>query len=70
MLTPDQIVYNLMVAGQAAIVQEAANIIMEIQNNVRTQEAVRNAASTKTGTATDAGQDGSGSEQPPVPPVL
>jgi len=69
-MRPEMIVYRLMNAAQAAIIEESTNMIMEIQNNVRTQEAVRNAASTKAGTAADAGQDGSGSEQPPVPPVL
>ena len=59
MLTSDQVVYNLMNAGQAAIVQEAANMIMEIQKNViRTQEAIRDEAETEgaeTGSATGEG---------------
>lgn len=64
------IVYRLMTAAQAAIIEESTNIIMEIQHNVHAKEAVRNDASTQTGTATDAGQDGSRGEQPPVTAVL
>lgn len=69
-MNPEMIVYRLMNAAQAAIIEESTNMIMEIQNNVRTKKAVRNETSTKAGATADAGQDGGGSEQPPVPPVL
>jgi len=55
----EMIVYRLMTTAQAAIIEEATNIIMEIQNNVRSQKTVCNDTSTETGTTADAGKDDS-----------
>ena len=62
-MKPELIVYRLMNAAQAAIIEESTNLIMEIENNaIRTQEAIRNEAEKERGTCSnaDAGTDGCG----------